>query len=244
MTDTRKKREPKPPYIGLSDLEKLIDHLSTRSLKTIGVDELIMGKGFKKSVAYQSLGALRFLGLISEDGAVTEAGRSLRLEGDKREEELKEIVRTAYKVIFSRIDDPYSDSVSKDDLLNDFLVGYNLSKRLAESAVPAFLWLSAKAGLVSDDKIKPVAKPHRVSKGLGRQHGKTSEDPGLKENFASEFNEYPFGGGKVLLLVSKGLISNVILSEEFRLAYLAIEKLVCSVEPGVDKETEDGGDTV
>ena len=69
----------------------------------------------------------------------------LQLKGNERTQAILEILKNAYKKLFETVVEP--NKLTKEDLHNDFISVYNLSGRLATTAVPNFLWLCKEAGL-------------------------------------------------------------------------------------------------
>lgn len=158
----------KPPYLSLSALERVVSLLSTRSLDEITFDYL-NNQGFGKSDVYTAIVALRFLGLIDNQGKTTEAAKKLHLQGEPRTKALQEMIRSAYSKLFKTVTEP--QKLSSEELHNEFIAQYGITKRIAKSAVPAFLWLCEMAGL-KEKSLEP-RKREVIRKKVARTIPKT-----------------------------------------------------------------------
>lgn len=144
MTKNNNHQEFNPPYISLPRMKQVFELLSNRNFFELTINNL-EDRGFTKSDASQALQGIRFLGLLTPDGKTTELMKVLQLKGESKQEKFKEVIKNAYKKLFDIT--PNADSLSRDQLFNEFLAIYNLSPRLARTAVPAFLWLCKEAGM-------------------------------------------------------------------------------------------------
>ena len=140
----------KIPYLSASRMEKLLELVSERSL--INIEPSYFEKyGFGKADAYLAINTLKFLGLIDENDKSTDLLRKFQLKGDVRNKETQQILKNAYKDLFNTVTEPYK--LSKDDLTNEFMHHYGLSKRVAASAVPAFLKLCEFTGFLEEGSV-------------------------------------------------------------------------------------------
>lgn len=133
-----------PPYGSINRLHYVFDLFSTHNFSQIS-PSLLRDRGFSGSDAFQTIAAIKFLGIIDSEGNKTGHMTKLQLKGDERTQVVLDIVKSAYKKLFDTVEEPYK--LSKDDLYNDFISIYGLSGRLASTAVPNFLWLCKEAGL-------------------------------------------------------------------------------------------------
>jgi hypothetical protein len=140
-----KTRKDKPPYIGVGALKRLLKLLSSRSFNKIVAEDLT-ARGFVKSVSFQALQSLRFLGLLDDSGNALKKMKILALKGKEKEEKLQELIKEAYSELFASVVDGAPYKLQRDELHNEFVALYGLSSRLATTATPAFLWLCAEAG--------------------------------------------------------------------------------------------------
>ena len=204
-------KKPNPPYVGGKILKRLLDLLSSRSFSRIRVEDLVT-RDFGRSVAYQGLQALRFLGLVDEEGNTTEAVRKLTQKGDPRKTALQEVVRSSYQELFNTVPEPYS--LSNDDLHNEFISVYGLSSRLAKSAVPAFLLISAEAGLTAAPEQRKPLSGSKAQPPAGLR--KKAQQEYQQDQPVTDFNEFKLGGGAKLLIPKTFDITQMVFSEKFK----------------------------
>lgn len=150
------KIQTNPPYGSINRLKYVFDLFKTHSLSTLNPSDL-RSRGFSGSDAFQTIASLKFLGIIDADGKSTEKMKGLQLIGDKRATAIADIVKQAYSKLFDTVSEP--NKLNKDELHNDFVSLYNLSGRLATTAVPNFLWLCKEAGLEVEEA--PEVKEYR-----------------------------------------------------------------------------------
>lgn len=151
-------KEYSPPYVAVSRLQEALKLLATRSINQVTPQEFIV-RNFSKSDAFQTVSALKFLGLINDDGTRTGNITKLQLVGEDRTKGLQEIVKSAYSKLFSIV--PEANKLSRQELYNEFLAVYHISPRLATTVVPAFVWLCKESGL--DISAKAEVRQHNIS---------------------------------------------------------------------------------
>ena len=154
-TKYEKDKQINPPYGSNKKLREALRLLSTRSFSKLTLDDLT-SRGFTKTDAFQTLAGFRFLGLINEDGTTNDLSR-LHSIGDKRTEYLAEILKKSYSDIFKTASE--ANKLPREELFNEFLAVYKLTRRLATTAVPNFLWLCKEAGLEVAEEL--VTREHR-----------------------------------------------------------------------------------
>src|SRR3989344_4900475 len=103
------------PYISASKMDKIMELVSERSLNNV-------------SHAYFEMNVLRFLGLIDDGDKATDLAKKFQLKGDARDKEVQVVIKSAYAKIFEITEKPYE--LSKDDLANEFIHNYNLTRRI------------------------------------------------------------------------------------------------------------------
>lgn len=133
-----------PPYGSVNRLRYVFDMLSTHNFPQL-TSSLLKSRGFSGTDAFQVIAALKFLGVIDNDGNKTDKMAKLQLRGEEKTTAILEILKGAYARLFETVQEP--NKLNKDDLYNDFISVYGLSGRLASTAVPNFLWLCKEAGL-------------------------------------------------------------------------------------------------
>jgi hypothetical protein len=119
---------------------------------------------------YKVVGALRFLGLINEDGRPTEKSRLLKTMGTTFTSALQEIIRSAYSGLFQHLD---VRRASKEDIYNYFVTAGGLGAEMAAKASRFFITLCHMAQI----ELTPTVAPHPV----GRKTGGDSPHQGKSE---------------------------------------------------------------
>lgn len=198
----------KPPYVSVSKMEELFSLLGNRSFSEISVQDLV-ARGFSTSDATQGIQGLKFLGVLDSKGKTTESMITLSIRGDARKEGLKNIVKEAYKNIFNTI--PNIESLTRDELYNEFVAQYKLSSRLASTAVPVFIWLCKEAGIGVSDKISLKSTPKittgKKTKTIQKKPEKRPLTPTIAElgnSSSSDYHSYDLSG--IILNVPKSPI--------------------------------------
>ena len=157
--DTNEKLSP--PYGSISRLKYVFDLFSTHNFPQV-TTTFLRSRGFSGTDAFQTIAALKFLGIIDMEGNRTTKMTGLQLKGEEKMTSIQEIIKNAYSKLFETVSEPHK--LPKDDLHNDFVSIYGLSGRLASTAVPNFLWLCKEAGLeVSDAPAVKERKPRTNS---------------------------------------------------------------------------------
>lgn len=106
---------------------------------------------------YKVVGALRFLGIIDDEGRPTEKSRLLKTKGEAFTSALRDIVRNAYKGLFQHLG---SGKKSPEDIYNYFVTEEELGAEMATKATRFFVQLChlAEIDLGFDSKGKPANK--------------------------------------------------------------------------------------
>lgn len=229
----------KPPYGSVSRLRQALNLLATHNFSQIGTEEFI-NRGYSTTDAFQTVAALKFLGIINQDGQRTEKMTNLQLKGEERTKAMEEIVKMAYSKLFETVQEP--NKLGKDELFNDFVSVYQLSTRLATTAVPNFLWLCSEAGLeiVEPMEVKEVRssmKPHISSK-KPIQPAQYSTPP-LLNSLGKEEQIIDIGIFKLVIPKSDKIIE-ALMNGEFKTVKDEIKKLSdkFTISETSEKETE------
>jgi len=82
------------------------------------------------------------------------------------------IVKIAYQKLFKTIDKPYE--MPTQELTNEFIASYELSPRVARTAVPAFLWLCEESGM-KEKSLLPRKRLSGSKRTVTKSEGKTKE---------------------------------------------------------------------
>jgi len=169
------------PYAPVDNVLTVIRRLRERGLpERLGLGEL-QTIGIPAGNAPRTLAALRFLGLVDEDGQRTQALERLdRATTEEYPQVLAEIVRAAYTPVFTIVD-PAQDS---DIALHDAFRPYE-PKRQRPRMITLFLGLCREAGIVpggpparrARTRRTQVIKPEgiRSAEKLGRPEVKQEE---------------------------------------------------------------------
>ncbi len=163
-----------PPYMSVAKLDQLFALLGTHSFSKLTMNDLKL-RGFSEPDAFLAIQALKFLGMISDEGVPTERARVLSMKAEGKEQKLQEIVREAYKELFDTV--PSAELLNRDNLHDELMAVYKISPRLANTAVPIFIWLCGKAGIKTSEEVK-TRKTHvkSISSGTKNQeHGKIGQ---------------------------------------------------------------------
>ncbi len=125
---------------------------------------------------YKVVGALRFLGLIDEQGRPTEKSRLLKTRGGPFALNLQNIVREAYADLFARV---RVREATADEIHNYFVTEVGLGAEMANKATRFFVELCKMADLEvgTGERKAPAARqsPSVDGRGLG---GRPLEDLG------------------------------------------------------------------
>lgn len=152
-------RDIKPPYIAVGWMESFLDLV--KRIKLVKIDRHILNQYDVVNLGNASkvVSALKFLNIIDEKGKIIENNiNGLRFEGDSHNEELKRIIREAYKDLFDHIN---LENARKEDVVNYF-IGCGYSHLVANNATKFFLYLAKKANFSLSDNLKEA---EQVKKG-------------------------------------------------------------------------------
>ena len=116
----------------MSKLAKLVEIVKSRNIVQVNPTHFIT-QGFSQADAYVAINSLRFLGLVDENNNTTDSFRKFQLVGEQGKKGMEEIIKSAYSKLFESFanGNPY-DEINRDNLINDFMIQYNISKRIAE----------------------------------------------------------------------------------------------------------------
>jgi len=146
------------PYIPPAWLAKFFDLNHRQKIDKVGKEFVqlnIVGSGNESKM----ISALRFLGLIDENGDATPKLASLRVLGDDFRKNLTVIVTEAYHDLVSTI---VLDAARPENLINFFVQRYDYSPALAKSALGLFVWLASQTDLGLSQELQSfMVKPSR-----------------------------------------------------------------------------------
>jgi hypothetical protein len=142
-TPETKVEEPlKPPYGNVTwyeDFSKKIH--SGRDFDRLDKEwiKINIVKGPNATMVFNGL---RFLGLVEEDGKVTEKLKSLRSFGDEFKQNLGKVVKEAYSLLFSNV---ALESAKPETLLSFFAKYYGYGESAGNAATEIFVYLCGQA---------------------------------------------------------------------------------------------------
>lgn len=209
MTETEKPKTV--PYLSASKMEKVLELVSERSLLNVS-PSYFKSYGFGDADAYLAMNVLRFLNLVDENDKPTDRARKFQLKGEARNKEVEASIKEAYKKLFDAVEKPYG--LQKDELANEFMHNYSLSKRVAESAVPAFLKLCEFAGLVEQGSVLVRRREQKP----GASHVQKKQEQRTKQRASNkidgDYTPVPFAEGEVKLVLPTEILTRSILDNE------------------------------
>jgi hypothetical protein len=147
-----------PPQGSVGWYDEFLKLLETRKVAKVDKEFLLNQEIASGGNAYTVIAGLKFLGLIDKEGNAKEAMETLSIVGEKRKENLRTVLHTAYSLLFEgvKIDLEHTDP---DTLVNCFKSDYKMgSLRTAVSAARVFVFLAQKAGIpLSKEIIEELA---------------------------------------------------------------------------------------
>ncbi len=158
-------------------------------------EELLRANRIAPGNEYKVIGALKFLGVIDDNGTPTEKGRAFRTKGPVYILALQEAVKRSYQKVFSSVD---IEQATKDDLFNHFIMDWSIGPEMATKASRFFIELcrmaniTVSASLSSGKRRRGVRSPYKPRDPSAKSSTakKTSETPTLAAN-SSIGSQYP-----------------------------------------------------
>lgn len=121
---------------------------------------------------YKVVGALRFLGLIDDNGKPTERSRVLKTMGSTFTLALQEVIHSAYRELFRYLD---VKRATREDIYNYFVTEGQLGAEMAAKAARFFITLCRMAQIeIGTDAAAPSHSAAR--KGINAPHRANAED--------------------------------------------------------------------
>ena len=134
---------PLPPYGPVTGMLQGLALLQKSSVSRINED-LLRSNRIAPGNEYKVIGALKFLGVVDDNGTPTEKGRAFRTKGPVYTLALQEAVRRSYEKVFSKVD---VEQASKDDLFNHFIMDWGIGPEMATKAARFFVELCQMANI-------------------------------------------------------------------------------------------------
>lgn len=138
----KEKKKWQAPYVSAATLSQFFDHIRYVSTPKKVDAGLLLDYGVSKGNVFSLVSALKFLGLVENDGTPTPAYSSLQVMGEEFISNLQEVVTTAYADLFLRLD---VSRDSREHIRNYFARNYSPSQ--SEKATILFLDLCKEASI-------------------------------------------------------------------------------------------------
>lgn len=235
-----------PPYASVNKTSDLFDLLSTHNFSSLTASDLKQ-RGFSTADAFQVIASLKFLGFLNEDNTKTDKLSKIQLRGDQKTAAIKDIVTKAYSALFSVA--PEANKLSRDDLHNEFMAVYDTSPRVAQTAVPLFLWLCKQAGLEVTEEVNLKDRFTKNKVGARRQSiykqktvGVNIQTQARKNSSFFQDNEafHVYLIGKIRLLIpAEEKLINYVMDGGLKCVKIEIEKFIKHAE-GISEKSPDG----
>lgn len=174
----RKRSTEKPPYIPKKSLIDVLEAIQGHKKGDVLTKEELHKRGVSFHLVNPAMSALRFLGLMDENGTLLGGHKFFRRENSDKASQ-KEIIINSYKEFFEKVKIPLE---SKEDIRAKFQEVYNLSDKLMVSCYPLFEQLAEEAGIVLV-KENETKKPERKE-----EKNIISETKDKEENLSSRIS--------------------------------------------------------
>ncbi len=143
-------------------------HLMRKSTPSKVDGNLLRLKQIAPGNEYKVVGALKFLGIIDDEGRPTEKSRLLKTKGDTFTSALGTIIRGAYKNLFQALN---GGGYSVEDIYNHFISEEYLTPEMATKTTRFFVQLCQLAG-INLGLASPESKSHKIASNGHRKQGK------------------------------------------------------------------------
>lgn len=140
----------KPPYGNVAWYKSFFDLIRSKSFDKF--DKSIIELNIvKRANATMLFNGLKFLGLVEEDGKVTEKFESLRRKGEEFKKNLKAVVEEAYSNLFSKV---VVAKAKPDNLFNYFAEYCDYGEATARLSIRIFVYLCKEAGIELSPELR------------------------------------------------------------------------------------------
>lgn len=134
---------------------------------------------------YKVIGALRFLGIIDEEGRPTEKSRLLKAKGATFTSNLQSLVREAYASLFDYLE---SSGFSREDIYNYFVVKEGMGAEMATKTTRFFIHLCRLAEI--DIEFNGKRAPSESGRTCGSENRSSQNGTGVLGQVGS-LNGFP-----------------------------------------------------
>jgi hypothetical protein len=169
------------------------------------------------------VGALRFLGLIDDDGRPTDSSRLLKTKGPTYTLALQDIVRNAYSGVFHKLK---PKEITRDGIYNHFVTEGGLGAEMATKATRFLIRLCRLAEIeIIPDAAQPSPRAKRRTRSQRQIYHQPQAESATGDNGQMILSPFPF----VLALTPEMAQMNVDqLTDLFRKLRTALEQSLTS----------------
>lgn len=172
------------PYVSVSVLKKFFEEIRHISTPRRVDGEVLRELGISQGNVGALLSALKFLGLLREDGTPTSQFRVLQTSGEEFRKGLEEVVREAYREVFAHLD---VRRCSREQVHNFFAKNY--SPAIAKKATILFLSLCREAGILPSEEVSEELEELQEERKVEEQRLERLGSLGLMELYARKLIE-------------------------------------------------------
>jgi hypothetical protein len=172
---------------------------------------------------YKVVGALRFLGLIDDEGRPTDSSRLLKTKGPTYILALQDIVRNAYSGVFHKLK---LKEITRDGIYNYFVTEGGLGAEMATKATRFLIRLCRLAEIeITPDAAQPSSRAKRRTRSQRQIYHQPQAESATGDNGQMILSPFPF----VLALTPEMAQMNVDqLADLFRKLRTALEQSLTS----------------
>ena len=138
---------------------------------------------------YKVVGALRFLGLIDDDGRLTDSSRLLKTKGATYTLALQDIVRNAYSGVFHGLK---PKDITRDGIYNYFVTEGGLGAEMATKATRFLIRLCRLAEIeIAPDAAQPTPRGKRRARSQRQAYRHPQTEPASGDDGQTIFPPLP-----------------------------------------------------
>lgn len=218
-----------PPYVSYRSFWNFIDRL--HEAIPARIDRSYWGDKFSGSTGSQLMSALRYLGLVDEEGIPTSLLRSLVAARDfQRDEIMAQIARNSYGFFFNGpVDYKTATYAQFEDLLNS---SYRVNSDVARKCIKFFIDLATDARIPLSPFVIKKTRKQRTAPGTRKTRTKAVNP--VETRAADVDNVMPNGITVDKLLISKFPSFDPSWSDELKLKWFeAFDELIRRIPPGL-----------